>query len=223
MKLMNFKSRSAWKPRTARDYVQDGLIAMWDGIENAGWGVHDPNATTWKDLVSGDVTSQSTIASFGDDHIKFSELTSYGLRDDCDYQTSEVIFQPDDDTQMLAFISMYNRTCIGSMTSSVGTGLYQSVSFGENVAGKTIHAVARYDLGSNSAESAFVNGVKTSSFTSGNWSNPISRSLYIGGPYSKKFKGKVFAIRIYNRKLTDDEVAANYAVDRARFKIGGAS
>ena len=35
---------------TARDYVQDGLIAMWDGIENAGWGVHDPNATTWKDL-----------------------------------------------------------------------------------------------------------------------------------------------------------------------------
>ena len=36
---------------TAKDYVQDGLIAMWDGIENAGWGVHDPNATVWKDLV----------------------------------------------------------------------------------------------------------------------------------------------------------------------------
>ena len=38
---------------TAKDYVQDGLIAMWDGIENAGWGVHDPNATVWKDLVGG--------------------------------------------------------------------------------------------------------------------------------------------------------------------------
>ena len=36
---------------TARDYVQDGLVAMWDGIENAGWGVHDPNATVWKNLV----------------------------------------------------------------------------------------------------------------------------------------------------------------------------
>ena len=34
---------------TAKDYVQDGLIAMWDGVENAGWGVHDPNATVWKD------------------------------------------------------------------------------------------------------------------------------------------------------------------------------
>ena len=38
---------------TARDYVQDGLVAMWDGIENAGWGVHDPNATNWVDLVNG--------------------------------------------------------------------------------------------------------------------------------------------------------------------------
>ena len=38
---------------TARDYVQDGLIAMWDGIENAGWGVHDAAATVWKDLSGG--------------------------------------------------------------------------------------------------------------------------------------------------------------------------
>ena len=35
----------------ARDYVQDGLIAMWDGIENSGWGVHDTSTSTWKDLV----------------------------------------------------------------------------------------------------------------------------------------------------------------------------
>lgn len=35
---------------SAAEYVQDGLIAMWDGIENAGWGVHDPNATTWTNL-----------------------------------------------------------------------------------------------------------------------------------------------------------------------------
>ena len=48
----------AWAKRgggvpTAKDYAQDGLIAMWDGIENAGWGIHDPAATVWKDLVGG--------------------------------------------------------------------------------------------------------------------------------------------------------------------------
>ena len=42
------------RPRyTAKDYVQDGLVAMWDGIENAGWGQHNANATVFKELVSG--------------------------------------------------------------------------------------------------------------------------------------------------------------------------
>jgi hypothetical protein len=35
---------------SAKDYVQDGLIAMWDGIENAGWGKHSDNPTMWTDL-----------------------------------------------------------------------------------------------------------------------------------------------------------------------------
>ena len=42
--------RGAAKGYTAKDYVQDGLVAMWDGIENAGWGEHDNTATVWKDL-----------------------------------------------------------------------------------------------------------------------------------------------------------------------------
>ena len=35
---------------SAKSYVQDGLVAMWDGIENAGWGTHNGSATTWTDL-----------------------------------------------------------------------------------------------------------------------------------------------------------------------------
>ena len=35
---------------TSASYVQRGLIAQWDGIDNVGTGVHDPNATVWKDL-----------------------------------------------------------------------------------------------------------------------------------------------------------------------------
>ena len=31
---------------TSASYVQNGLIAQWDGIDNAGTGTHDPNATT---------------------------------------------------------------------------------------------------------------------------------------------------------------------------------
>ena len=35
------------------EYQQSGLIAHWDGIENAGRGKHDGSATTWTDLVGG--------------------------------------------------------------------------------------------------------------------------------------------------------------------------
>ena len=31
-------------------YVQRGLVAQYDGINNAGTGLHDPRATTWKNL-----------------------------------------------------------------------------------------------------------------------------------------------------------------------------
>ena len=62
---------------TVKDYVQDGLVAMWDGIENAGLGVHDPNATTWKDLSgNGHDLLLSGTASVGADH---AELDGSGF------------------------------------------------------------------------------------------------------------------------------------------------
>ena len=38
---------------TAADYVTDGLVAIYDGIENAGLGTHDYEAANWTNLVAG--------------------------------------------------------------------------------------------------------------------------------------------------------------------------
>lgn len=40
-------------------YVQRGLVAQYDGINNAGTGSHDPSATTWKNL-AGDESLDGT-------------------------------------------------------------------------------------------------------------------------------------------------------------------
>lgn len=37
-------------PSVENPYYEENLIAQWDGIWNAGLGVHNDNATTWKDL-----------------------------------------------------------------------------------------------------------------------------------------------------------------------------
>lgn len=38
---------------SAKDYITDGLFAMWDGIENIGYGKHSYDTSVWYDLVSG--------------------------------------------------------------------------------------------------------------------------------------------------------------------------
>ena len=48
------------KELTAKDYLQDGLMAMWDAIENNGYGQHVSSQSKWVDLVGGYVLSTST-------------------------------------------------------------------------------------------------------------------------------------------------------------------
>lgn len=35
---------------TVSNYVEEGLLGMWDGIENDGLGIHNPTLSGWKDL-----------------------------------------------------------------------------------------------------------------------------------------------------------------------------
>ena len=37
-------------PVTAKDYVQENLVVHYDGLDNAGLGVHDAASATWRDL-----------------------------------------------------------------------------------------------------------------------------------------------------------------------------
>ena len=45
----------------AFSYVQKGLAACYDGIENAGAGTHDPNATMWVDLTGNPLITADQI------------------------------------------------------------------------------------------------------------------------------------------------------------------
>ncbi len=58
---------------SSASYKREGLLAQWDAIDNAGTGVHDPDATVWKDIapkgagaVSYDLALNATYGSWGD-------------------------------------------------------------------------------------------------------------------------------------------------------------
>lgn len=212
--------------KTAKDYVQDGLVAMWDGIENAGWGVHDPSATTWKDLsgnghdlindgaVVGDkcFTTSASGRLYGD-----YEITNVvSLECVCrEYSTS--IYS------MCVWISGAQRSIARQnrlMLASVRNGYCEK---GFTCGVDEISALSFVNVGTGELIGA-KNGV-FSTLQTGNtdWGGV----LYVSVGARKRnastidcySMGDYYCIRLYSRALTAAEVAHNYEIDKVRFNL----
>ena len=219
---------------TARDYVQYGLIAMWDGIENAGWGKHDPSATVWKDLVgtrdlkSSEVGCNYTIYSAGNDNL--SQFLKY-----------------DGDITLCARVEFvgvsWQDWCYFGLGTDVGTskGLaiagnnafrvrvqdgYYSPSWSVDVvipnatAGKAYSIAIVFHFATKSFD-VYSDGVYISSADVPNWN--IDPDVYqvfsFGARYDNRRCGKRFNGFVYSRALTSAEISHNYATDKARFNL----
>ena len=218
---------------TAKDYVQDGLIAMWDGIENAGWGVHDDNATVWKNLIQDG--NDWLISDNG-------SWEQYGLRGNglgyCAtgatlgrYMTIEFLFKPN---------IVGNQKCLMMTGKNNYDGMQyfymakenfsfgRSYCFGEAKLGKVYHlAYENTTLTENGAYKGFINSVliDDSKYSSGDYMAAGSGVPAIFGRIGgdRNLDGLAMCIRAYNRQLSDSEIAENYAIDKARFNLPDAA
>lgn len=216
---------------TARDYVQDGLIAMWDGIENAGFGLHNASATVWKDLSGNNDMNLATGGSWSDK--SFVSNPSY-------YKTASI-------GHSISGILTIECVC---KVNSYGSGR-GVVAFDENstyhISNGARYVVVRangtvnftgkgsYLSGAGIGEIATYSGVFPSSEgvdISAGYKNGIAQTLTASGGYgfgdnspsvspfsAYRLDGEIYSIRIYSRALTASEIAANYAVDAARFNL----
>ena len=235
---------------TAKDYVQDGLIAMWDGIENAGPGVHDPNATVWKDLVGGyDIPLNEGCYAWKDDQIE-STLVTPG-------QCAGIVNIPRLDYAKGSFhvesinvpvdVKKVNAALegIGGSDEFWSTGTACEYISYENPYGFTTNVGSQYQppWGRSMRFNAPITGTCVDSL---NFKNPgaepktfgrngsmITPHLigYVGQTWVGNPKGimrvlkstnSIYALkclRVYDRDLSPDEIAANYAIDKARFNL----
>ena len=213
---------------TAKDYVQNGLVAMWDGIENARWGVHDASATEWKSLIGGpnfkncsfssdtcSVTSDSSPAFEG---WPFSHVT-----------VELVVARLAGTTQNhSATVSQYMR--INGSASAFGfvaqrspdnTKQYVSmmklrqVEASDNPESRQ-YLAATYNY-ANGLETCnyYHNGVKIYTTTSQREIDFYSQTIYLSIRKNNLFN----RISISSRALTAEEIAHNYAIDKARFNL----
>lgn len=249
MALINLRNALMTGKRTptARDYVQDGLVAMWDGIENAGWGVHDPNATAWKELISG--TDCAIIGSFASNYYWAKQAfvkVSHGngkivfdatgkLQEAFRAATFTVEAVTSNPVNNASWQAQIVNVCQTSDLMQYARSIFartrvESSGFMGNLSGATYHSGAGVSLASKDVIATYAcvyDAGQSASYIDGEQKNSrytapdnTIEGVHIRLPsYSYGFRGHHHSVRLYSRALTAAEIAANCAIDKARFNL----
>ncbi len=212
-------------------YVQDGLIACWDGIENAGAGQHDAAATVWKDAIGGYEFTLNGVTVNADRMTFAGSTSSYGTLSAADTTSSFVAAK--DGTMEIVYRSDTGAGTQVLLQSTDSSGLAFGIFSGNNIilrsSSSTAAQMLPFTSGANTncvsvfytsrvPVSAVVNGGKMALSGSNYWGSPGTTTV-IGKRASNAsgFLGSIYCIRLYNRHLSDEEIAANYEIDQKRF------
>ena len=236
---MRFGKIGAKRMMWRNPYVTDGLVAWWDGIWNAGFGVHDSNAMSWKDLVRGiDCPySDSSTPQWGNNCCQFPYtginqgkffVTSLpaGLNNQNGGSTIELVFRR---------TSSLRGTIFGG--SQYGTAPDIAVHCGVS----DTYSIYVYNLTAGTDAAPMNQIVKMThlrdsrnlTIRCGGKSNSMTADSYYFRGVASGLKmnigcdadgyynncGDIYSLRLYSRILTSSEQSANDAADRIRFNL----
>ncbi len=220
-------------------YVTNGLIHHWDAIDNTGSG-HDSSASVWADLVgNNNLTILGSSITWGGNYLNFGGTTGHKLLSANNAETSggktvEVVFKPDSVQSaavICAFCNEENDTADSNAYGKINIYSDNTINCkGESSSCYQTGLAALTDLNSISASysanttisACYVNAVAKTANGATHSLRGSSKKISVGASptsYNYAFKGKIYAIRIYNKILTAEEVAQNYSVDVARFEL----
>lgn len=241
-KGIGYIDEDAWNP-SAADYIQDGLVAMWDGIENVGWGEFAPDATSWIDLVNGVpfVPVSASRMSVGPSYIN---VANTGMRTDLPgvsdiFASHNFSFQvvlrsnSDSTAATTAFCSAgvtrpgftgansaSGLATFGTLNAgSWGTGMnagYGSIVSASYVAMPISNDGTRVLLYKGSK---YIGDMGRAPDKSPLSSNRLSIGINAFNPQLIAVDMDYFSVRIYNRALSAEEVAYNNEIDKMRFGL----
>jgi hypothetical protein len=209
----------AKKPET---YITDGLVLRMDGIEKGS------TAGAWTDRVTGHVFEAVNGFMDGENYVGLNAESSQYLRNSTlnigvekTDSTIEVVISDYSNGMMIFFPKVARQIAFGTRASSNNIiwssgGSCDTVVYDNN---SKIFSIT-YQSGYQNAL-ALVNGV-VPSLSSGNYFDGADNTYnYIGcRPNNNYATAKIYAIRIYNRCLTLEEMLHNQRVDNARFNLG---
>ena len=219
-------------------YVTNGLIAYWDGAWNSGIGMHDAGASNPTELVAGlSTTLDGTIPVegnaflFGSGNISF-QLPAFNSAINEGNATVEIVLAKDGDyVGNGGFIAFGGRSTRGFWIWQSSGYLISSCSYH---AKSGEYTPIYFDAdGTNTLAFQLTTAVSNKYFCNGLTAGYVQRYStdlagnadgYVGRlPTYNQGVAKVFAIRIYARALSDDEIALNSVMDTVRFHFAPVS
>ena len=230
-----FAELVTWEPS---DYVQEGLVAMYDGIRNAGASLpHDSNVTVWTDIsISGDAAdlvidngghpgkwTENGYLFDGSSYFQTRATPALGLNMTVQLATDALMPAPKNES-FLAFDGAGLR-CIyfwkGKSHCCSVTKDYTGVNMNglPNWPGTYWNGAMDPEVVQMTFQDDFT-GASRCAVSRQEFAEVPSGHWTIGGQSNDSTwgaTGVVHAVRIYSRKLTDDELARNRMVDEARF------
>ena len=225
-------------------YSSEGLMAYFDGINNTGNG-HSASVTKWTDLINGYQLNftETTHTTWGDDGVNLAggEWSAQGLMSNgrlwtpATNATIEIVLECETAAKNQSIVvldsentsasgnrahrhvCLYSDNTIGFISTSSNTYTNPETDF------TSIKQIAAVYNG-YTVNKAYINGSEASQSSASHSYRLGTPNEYIGygdaTNYNMSLKGKIHAVRVYNRNLTAEELAQNLAYDNQRFALG---
>ena len=222
---------------SARNYVQDGLVAQWDAIENAGLGLHDNGAATWVDISSAKKGGDFAVSGGGflDNALRLGLVSSGAYvtkKMNLTAMTIEVVLMRTSGTTSIhRFTVPLADTSDGKYDTTFESWSNDDEALLERIGAtrllgakpannKRTTFATRYDVGGYHLFQTTVSG--TTTLATGKASDTFEQTNHREIPSRLEFftgnqNVDVYAVRIYNRRLTDEELTRNRHIDNDRF------
>jgi hypothetical protein len=227
------------------DYVQDGLVAHFDGIRNAGAdAAHNASATTWKNLVDGKPDMafvNSPGAWYNGNSYYFNQVSqAYGQLESGvtlgQYATIQLAVDVTANEQYSsnsAYPTYFYGPNDGAVFSLYSQGRKKTIIFrGGHYFNGSEDDKNRPNVDSWGGQylTAILGDGMDYAFEGVLYSNGVTRTAnakslpefrYMFGGFdtaNRAVKGAYYNVRLYNKVLSEAEIALNRAVDDARYR-----
>jgi hypothetical protein len=220
-------------------YVTDGLVGRWDGLENAGEGIHNTATNRWVDLSGqgGDFIRRTQTGAFTETGLKKKAegvcATNLLVHTDVVTIESAVSGVPSNGWVNAVFLGVHQTLNLRNEADNKRQFFFDNNIFKWNMTGQpnelTMSVVYAMNGNTPQGQSFYLNGAPPQNGsvygTGMYWGGNARTNTWIGGRMDytnggdyKTYGHTVHALRFYNRALSEGEAAYNSAVDRLRFR-----